>query len=295
MVKAIIKILFILLPFVSVAQNPMQSFFALNQTDQTVTYDADAQDYIDRVEATGRTLTGSEKGYFNTFFIKLKTDGVWNDITDAGPTFLGTSAASLVTLKGATTATAVNSPTFSSSGVDFNGTNQYINTGINSATSLTVDDTHIGFYSREAQAASGSQIEMGNSNAANTIRILFALRLTTFGFLADHYNASGNGRVSSTSPGTSAGFFVTSRTANNSMAIYFNGASQGTQTGTDATASLNSLNIYVGAYNSNGSAQGFSTKQCAYWSVGSGLTSTQVADYNNAVEALLDSFGIGVQ
>jgi hypothetical protein len=44
-------------------------------------------------------------------------------------------------------------------------------------------------------------------------------------------------------------------------------------------------NLYLGAWNENGTAAKFSDRQCAFASIGDGLTDTQASDFYTAVQA----------
>jgi hypothetical protein len=59
--------------------------------------------------------------------------------------------------------------------------------------------------------------------------------------------------------------------------------------------SLPTSSMYLLASNAAGTASSFSNRQISLWSVGSGLTSSEVATFNALVETLQDALGRGVQ
>jgi hypothetical protein len=73
-----------------------------------------------------------------------------------------------------------------------------------------------------------------------------------------------------------------SRTANNLQIGQVNGVNRGTNTNTNIS-SLPNANIYVGA--SNGSSVIYTNRQCAFASIGDGLTDTQASNFYTAVQA----------
>ena len=48
---------------------------------------------------------------------------------------------------------------------------------------------------------------------------------------------------------------------------------------------LNNRAVYIGAGNINGSASNFSSRECAFASIGEGLTDIEASDFYDAVQA----------
>ena len=82
---------------------------------------------------------------------------------------------------------------------------------------------------------------------------------------------------------TSLGFFMGSRINSTNVNHLRNGVSLGNPAIT--SVSLNSIAISIGALNSNGTITNFSSKQCAFASIGDGLSSTESSNFYNAVQA----------
>lgn len=268
---------------ISIGQSPMKKLI------RKIAIDADATTYINAVEAAGRTLTDAEKGYINTYIVGLKSAGIWDKIYDRGLPIWGTAAPSLLTLKGIATLTAINSPTFSSTGVDFNGTNQYITTNIIPSTALSLTSTHISYYSQEDVL--NTNTDMGCVSSTNRLEIY--LRHNTTGLTARIW-ATGSGQITTTAPGTSMGYFMATRVSGSDLRLIFNGSQTGsTVTSTAGARPTNA--IYIGCRNLDGSPSLYSNHNCSMWSVGSGLTLTEAANDNTLTEAFMDSMGIGVE
>jgi len=252
--------------------------------------DADAGAYINAVATAGYSMTTAEKTAVNTYIIGLKDAAIWPLVIDRGLPIWGavTPAAALVPIKGAITLAAFNSPTFSTSGVDFNGTNQYITTTYNASTMAGINSQHIGFYSGDNIA--GGNIDMG------------AITSAQWGIISVYSGGSALGRmwnsttgaVSTTAPADTRGYMVGSRTAAADMRLFWNGAQIGaTQTGALGTRPTHLY--YIGARNNGGTADAFSVRKCQMWSVGLGMTAAQVALDNYYTEQFMDALGIGVQ
>lgn len=101
-------------------------------------YDSSAIAYFTAANITSVT----EKNAANTFILTLKAAGIWTKMDRIylrSPTSL---AACLMCCKSLTSQTAVNSPTFSSAGLTFNGTSNYcFSDGTVSATLFNVSTT----------------------------------------------------------------------------------------------------------------------------------------------------------
>jgi hypothetical protein len=104
-------------------------------------------------------------------------------------------------------------------------------------------------------------------------------------FISDQYNY--NFRISS-SIASATGFYLGTRTSNLSHKLYKNGSILGTNAVLNVTT-LPSLSLFLGAVNLAGagleSPGAYSNKQCAFASIGEGLTDTEAANFYTAVQA----------
>ena len=87
----------------------------------------------------------------------------------------------------------------------------------------------------------------------------------------------------------SKAFYIANRTASNVI----NGWRNSTKIATGATASgtMSAQNYFLGAVNNNGIAQFYSRKQCAFASIGSGLTDAEAANFYTAVQTFQTTLG----
>lgn len=254
--------------------------------------DADAADYIARVEAAGRTLTPTEEGYINTYFTGLKSAGVWTKIVDRGLLVWGVAAANAEKFKGGTDVSWNGTITHASTGVTSNGTTGYGNLNVNLSTSLTLNSSSISLYCR-TNSASASFTDMGAASSTTSRIIIFLKTVSTL--LADHNSSTaGSGRFSATNS-DSRGYYCNTRISSTDMRVYRNGTQLSTTNITANNGTLPNLNAYLMAYNNAGSAANFTTREYALWSIESGLTGTEISNDNTLTEAFMDALGIGIQ
>jgi hypothetical protein len=256
-----------------------------------VTYDTDAQTYITAVEAAGRTLTLAEKGYINTLVVNGKGNGWWTKMYDGGLLMWGTSSPSRVTFKGVSTLTDTVAPTYSSSGAAFDGATTYITTNINPSTALTIDDTHLAIYV-ETAPETGIHRDIGSATSgANHFSL--SSRSTGVASVVMYRDNGSTGQVGSGN--ATAGFFIGSRTSNTLLTLYKNGGSIGIPlTASNPNLTLPNVAMFIGALSTSGTAGSFSARTYSFWSVGSGLTSTEVSNMSNDVNSFMTSMGINV-
>jgi len=241
---------------------------------QIASFDADAVAFFGRVTTAGGTLSATEKAAVNTLVVDMKAAGIWTLQKAIYPMVGASAAACAQNLKSSSfTGTFSSGWTFASTGVTGNGTSAYMNTGLNTSTDLTLSTNHYSYYSRSSSVVAVT-VEMGVFQSSAFVHLRAAV----------NYVAGGVSSLASfTTTLTSAGFWLGSKTANNSRKAIYNGSVQATNTTTDTTSYPN-LQVYIGARNDSGSAAVFSDKQCAFASIGDGLTDTQASNFYTAVQ-----------
>lgn len=262
------------------------------------TTDADAAAWATAVLANSGTYSASTLSAVSTFVKSAKASGYWDKLTRVN-LFCGDQlAAALVPLKvggGGTTDTNVNfvSGDYSeSTGLTGNGSTKYLKTGL-LANALTANDTHLALYNLSSSTGATNDLVMGAMALGGAgDRISLAGPFSDAKVYSDQYNTVA-GRVSSGAAiGTPYGFVVGSRTAADAHAAYRAGSllSSNTTTG----GALPAFEIYVFAWNDGGSAAEFGAHAAGAYSIGSGLTSSDVTAYNTHMEAFQDALGRGV-
>jgi hypothetical protein len=85
----------------------------------------------------------------------------------------------------------------------------------------------------------------------------------------------------------SLGFFNGNRKNSSTVSHFKNGSNIGDLTST--SVALNNRAVYIGAGNINGSASNFSNRECAFASIGDGLTDIEASDFYDAVQAFQET------
>lgn len=247
--------------------------------------DADAQAFFDRVTTAGGSLSATEKTAVNTLVLDLKGYSIWSKMKAIYPMVGASAAACAQNLKSSSfTGTFTSGWTYSSTGVTPNGTSAYFDTTLIPSTHISsASSNHISFYSRTNQST-GTNCEMGAfDTSTNTPIVMLAINSDASGSARyELRNFCQNGLFGPTPPASTLGFACNTKTTSGAVRGFWNNSLIGTATVTDA---LTNKEIYIGARNSNGTASTFSSKQCAFASIGDGLTDTEAGNFYTAVQA----------
>lgn len=244
-----------------------------------VSYDPDAQAFFTASGLTGATNLNA----INQLVIDLKGFGIWTKMKAIYPMIGGTAALHKWNLKDPQDTNAAfrlvfaGGWTHSSTGALPNGTNGYANTFLDTANNLALNSGHLSYYSRTNNTTSA--LDMGSLKSSPDSYSDLVLYYT--GLVYSRFNNSAPyDNVASTS---TLGFFTGSRTANNVIRTFRNG----TQiiAGTASSSATSAIDFYLGSTNNNGVAQFFSNRQCAFASIGDGLTNTEASNFYTAVQA----------
>jgi hypothetical protein len=245
---------------------------------QIASFDADAQAFFDRVTAAGGSLTTTEKNATNTLVVQMKADGIWTSMKAIYPMVGASAAACAQNLKSASfTGTFTSGWTFASTGVTPNGTSAYMDSNLNQSTILSNNSSHISFYSRSNPTAV-AVFEMGGYITPRGV--LLACYYASLGALSHLYTYPTDTASSLTFTDTRA-FYIANRNSSTSNQIIRNATILATNT-TTRTSVLANSNIFIGT---SGIVGQFSSRECAFATIGDGLTDTQASDFYTAVQA----------
>jgi hypothetical protein len=243
-----------------------------------VSYDPDAQAFFTASGLTGATnLTA-----INTLVVALKGYGIWTKMKAIYPMVGGTAALHKWNLKNPLDTNAAfrlvfsGGMTHSSTGIAFGGVNGFANTFLTPSVNLTLNTTHLSYYSRTN--VNLTQIEIGCFDNTGAYTIIEARTANISYFLTNTSTISG---VADTN---SAAFYIGNRTGS----FVTNGFRNNVKIFNPTTASSfrPANNIFIGAANNASSAaQYFTTKECAFASIGDGLTDAEAANFYTAVQA----------
>lgn len=245
--------------------------------------DPDAQLFI---TATG--ITGTNATATNQLVIDLKAGGVWSKGKAFYPMVGGTATTCKFNLKDARDLDAafrlafVGGGTFSANGYQPNAVNSYANTFFApSVNSSGINNFHNSYYSRTDLNLTQVESGCGSSDAQGTL-----LEIRTANLTYIRVNAP---TTSSYADTASLGLYTQSRLLGNQQKGYKNNVLK--ITGTVNSNTTPTQNFYIGAYNSNGVAVYYSGKQCAFASIGDGLTDAEVTSLYNAVQTFNTTLG----
>jgi len=240
-------------------------------------FDADAQAFFDRVTTAGGTLSTTEKNAVNTLVIQMKTDGIWTKMKAIYPMVGASAAACAQNLKSSSfTGTFTSGWTFASTGVTPNGTSAYLNSGLVANGNISQNSCHISYYSRTDNALLAVIMGTYIPNAT-----YLTARFAAAG--AWHANNSTERPDNLTEWTDSRGFFVSNRISSSGMSVFRNTIKQSDNT--LSSTGLSNLSIWIGAQNNNGSPRLPTNKECAFSSIGDGLTDTQASNFYTAVQS----------
>jgi len=170
--------------------------------------------------------------------------------------------------------------THSSTGMTPNGTSAYANTAfVPSTNGLAYNNNHLSFYSRTSTAKDFYEMGSATSNASVDIFSLWTRRIAnTAGY--DSGNFATNRLTAANTDGR--GFYVNTAPSTISK-IFKNGSSIASRT--LSSSSISSMNVYVGGLIEGSGSTYYSDRQCAFASIGEGLTDTEAANFYTAVQA----------
>jgi hypothetical protein len=249
--------------------------------------DPDAQAFITAAGITNPT----QQTAINTLVVSLKANGIWTKMKAIYPMVGGTGLQHSYNLKNTAQfqITWSGGIVHSSTGVTGNGTNGFGNTGLLPSTQLSLNSTHISYYTRTNNNGS-SFAEMGVLNGNQGIFIIPKFD----GSATGAYRAVNSSQLGpGASPTDVRGLYIASRITSTAMKLYRNSSTLFNDTQT--SGALFSLgNVFLLASNVGGSANYFSARQCAFASIGDGLTDTDSSNLYTAVQAFNTSLGRSV-
>ena len=253
--------------------------------------DADAQLFI---TATG--ITGTNATATNQLVLDLKAPNIWTKMKAIYPMVGGTATTCKFNLKDARDLDAAyrltftGGFTFSATGVLPNGVNAFATTFYTPSVNGILNSSHVSFYSRTNTDT--ANLDMGAANllgGASGATMLYARSTNmNYGVIDLYPNTAGDYIQAANTD--SRGFYSLSRTASNLSKSYKNGnvLSSKTNTGNRSTKS-----IVLCALNKDSPDQviGFSNRECAFASIGDGLTDAEALAFYNAVQTFNTTLG----
>ncbi|MFY7884564.1 MAG: arabinofuranosidase catalytic domain-containing protein [Dolichospermum sp.] len=257
----------------------INSFYSVYPIPPVVS-DPDAQAFVNRVYNAGGTLTSTEANAVNTLTIDLKANGIWSLMKAIYP-MVGASAAACAQnlVSSSYTGTFTNGWTFSSTGATPNGTSAFMNTNFLPSSDSSLNNAHLSYYSR-TQITGTNGVDIGSTGGTG---LEYYMAYNAFGgtYIGMHSNF-----INVTALPTTTKMFISSRLSSSEVKVYYAGSLY--QTITSNSVNLNTFNVYLGVLNAFALLY-YSSRQCAFASIGDGLTDTQASNFYTAVQAMQTS------
>jgi hypothetical protein len=264
-----------------------RSFVANNQTG----IDTDAQAFITAASITDST----QQSAINTLVTQLKTYGIWTKMKALYPFVGGNATSHKFNLKDPRDLDAAYRLIFnggwvhSATGAKPNGSNGYAMTYLSPSTSLTNNNYHLSYYSRE-QITTGNSVDMGCSDT--TTQMISATHWYQSANVKGCVMGSFSGALTVTSTNSNTlGLLIGTRTSSTLAKQYMNGVQDGASVTTLNTYSLLSRYVVLGGNYVSGGVTEFTTRQSAFASIGDGLTDAEATNFYNAVQTFQSTLG----
>jgi len=218
----------------------------------------------------------------NKLVFDLKSNNLWTKMKAVYPMVGGTATTCKWNLKNPLDTNAAyrlsfaGGGTFSANGYQPNGTNAYADTFFIPSVNGTLNSNHISYYSRTN--SNGTEVEMG-TNISGVVPIS-VLEIRTVGITYLAINSAVT--YTTYTDANSLGLYIGNRTASNVIKLHKNASI--VASGTTASTSQSTNSFALGALNLGSSRQFYTTKQCAFASIGDGLTDAESIALYNAVQ-----------
>lgn len=236
-------------------------------------YDPSAQAFITAAGITDDT----QKTAINDLVIAAKANGWWTLCSAIYPMVGGTSTTCKYNLKdprdldAAYRLTFSGTWVFSSTGALPDGSTAYADSNLNPDGLINFNNSHLSYYSRTDTFGS-SCFPIG----CNLIAVRFTVRYFAIANMVAEADDEAIGNSASAIVTNTKGHLMTSRVSSTELDMIINGSVAATNTVANS-AVIPAFTVYLGARNNTGSAANFSTFECAFATIGTGINSTIAA------------------
>lgn len=253
-----------------------------------VPLDPDAQAFITAASITDPT----QQSAVNQLVIDLKGYSLWTKMKAVYPFVGGSASAHKWNLKDprdldvAFRLSFFGGWTHSTNGAQPNGTNGYAETYIILKTVLSSFNTnhHFSYYSRtQTPSGDGWVMGIGNTAIGDPLHGIAIRRGGTNALIYDFGNLTSGGRVSGTET-DARGLYIGSTINSTTHKLYKNGASVLSSTN-NPSITTHSNGMAIGAMKPDGGPFLYQNNECAFATIGDGLTDTESANLYTAVQA----------
>ena len=236
--------------------------------------DVDAQTFITAANITN----GIQKIAINTLVIDLKGYGIWTKQRAIYPVVGGVAASHAVNLKTPGTYNLTFTAGWTHSSTGMTPLNAYADTGFNpTANSQTNTNRHVSFYSRTNADGTGNLFGLSDKTHGPITRQSNIMYVDWPSTAACSVAAAG--RLTLTNTSTNAMFLFNATSSN--VKVFKNTTTLGT--GAAVAGVIPNQNILL-SYGYTSCANRYDNRECAFASIGDGLTDTEAANFYIAVQ-----------
>jgi hypothetical protein len=256
-----------------------------------IVYDADAAAFFTAASITDTT----QKSAVNTLVLSLKSANIWTKMKALYPVVGGIASSHAVNLKqpGTFNLSFATGWTHSSTGMTPNGAT-YANTSLIPSAILTIYNGHFGFYSRTTAFKSGASYFGGCYQGNQQGFGMYQSSSNTSITAVQHSTSIASDFAQKTALANKKGFLLNSRTSatSTSLKLIINGVTQANAT-TTSGGFINTNTFYLGAVNDaiSGNPTFYDNSECAFASIGDGLTDAEALSFYNAVQTYQITLG----
>ena len=250
--------------------------------------DPDAQAFLTAASITDITITNA----INDLVLGLKSNNLWVKMQGIWPFVGGTSLSNSINLKqpGTFDYSWSGGVTHNSNGVTFNGVNGYGVALYIPQVQAIQNDTHMSIYSRTNNAKAIGDFNSSNFEQSNRMNMI--LKWVDNNSYHDFYSPGINRMIRSATD--SLGLFTISRTTSTDFRLFIRDTQQGA-TITAVTGNVSSINgyLYIGSqFRGNTFINGQSSdRNYAFSTIGRGLTTIEVGNFNTLVQTFQTTLG----
>ncbi len=267
-------------------------------------WNADAADWIKRVEANGGGVSTSTAGAVTAFCNAIDAAGI-RDRFHRLNLFCGNSDTSLnavrtplyrgQSLSGTQYGNALDAnnnfvpedyaETGANGGLIGNTTTKYLNTGLTPDALPSVATCHLAFWTRGGSVA-GVRRPLGTEATTPAQRFFIDRRPVASGGDVTYIGSSANGNGTDDA---TPGLFAGSRVSATDLRFYRDGMQSGLTQTASSTMTAHDKPFFVFAGNGNGSPGNYYERRLAAYSIGDGMTAAQILLYYNALNSFMEA------
>ena len=269
----------------------LRNTFTIDAIRKKAGYDADALSFITAASLTDAT----QKTAINDLVVGLKAKSIWPKMKAIYPVIGGSASTHKFNLKDPRDLDAAfrlvyaGGWTHAATGMKPNGTNGYSDTFFIPNTELTNISGHLSFYNR-TQSNAGSPYDIAGSDNSSAIHkaTFLITRYNTNLFYFGYGNGGYGGNILEVD---GRGYYVGNRLDGTNSTLWKNGLLVKTVA---QIVSMTVVKLFIGAHNGGGTANLFSNKECAFATLGDGLTPTDQINLNTLVQDYQTTLGRNV-